>query len=855
MINTYSDFALQVRSSKVVLCHIEPVQRLSVFTLDSGSIYKKSVNYFVVGVSENDTDLTQASSASLSSGEWFYNAVTGELFVNTTDDSNPKTKQIIVKYRLFYSNRPIDLPYDLVSANTEVHYEGRLQGEPSIKQELDDEQIGVVLETATNVTLENTDGHFDEFIDVLFFENKDIKIYSWNENLPLSEAKKIFDGVIQDKFPSDRSLRFSCKDFTFKLRKFVTSSVFTSSDGNVPERYIGTPKRRLFGKLKQVQCVPTDAILDGFSLTGTIAATVSGTTVTGSGTSFLDELSPNDVLIYTTNSTLRKSTVKSVESDTSLTLTSEVEISFAGLSVTVEPKIPWRKRNRNWHIAGHKLRAPSVTVTASSQPNRFTVSSIGDFLVGDSISVDGETAFIRRISGSQITLEQNLQNGRPNIGDIVTKNPVDRAYVNGSEVFVTRDYTLTNGANDALIVLDNLLEFNIAPIFPVNTDMVFTNGSREITVTGIDLRNEFKPRDWIRSDDVTHTTWYEILDVTYDNDTTVTTVTTRVAYAGSTITTNPEKKNIVPLDDDGIVTVDCIGQERSGVWLKTASDVVKDLLENDIGFTNINTSSFTQAKDDAPFIVSYAVPKEIGGGTLKVNTVISEINQSVFGSLVLDDNFDLKYQILTAETPDTLTEIGDDDIVGDVRYKTRNEIVRRVIVNYNHFSDRFNGDYSSELYSFTNSFVDSLIGAKNELELDIYLSGEDDAKTIAQRYAFYNSISNNIVEFKAKLNFMLSSLNDKFILNFDRLYKRFGNRDRRKIGIIKAITKSGSNTTVVFEDLGNSFNRSGRVSDNSAADFTSAPDSEKIIHSYVVDDDVLSPDASSDDEIYTNLIG
>ena len=58
--------------------------------------------------------------------------------------------------------------------------------------------------------------------------------------------------------------------------------------------------------------------------------------------------------------------------------------------------------NRRWHIAGHKLRAPSTTVSSATQPNRLTVVDATDLESGDLISVAGESAFIKRVSGSEL---------------------------------------------------------------------------------------------------------------------------------------------------------------------------------------------------------------------------------------------------------------------------------------------------------------------------------------------------------------------------------------------------------------------------------------------------------------------
>jgi len=101
---------------------------------------------------------------------------------------------------------------------------------------------------------------------------------------------------------------------------------------------------------------------------------------------------------------------------------------------------------------------------------------------------------------------------------------------------------------------------------------------------------------------------------------------------------------------------------------------------------------------------------------------------------------------------------------------------------------------------------------------------------------------------------MLNNLNDKLWLQFDRLYKRFGNRDRKKIGLINKITKNGERVSVEINDLGNIFTRSANIADDSSSDFSAASDDEKIVSGYVVDDDLEIPDAASDRELGQNII-
>lgn len=845
MPNNYSEYANLERSEKVVLCHVEPVQRLLIWSLDTGSQYKRAVDYFVVGVTDGTTAYTKGI-LPLSSGEWFYDSTTGELYVRASDDSNPNTRDLHATYRLFFSNSPLQLPYDL-SGGDEVEYQGLLKSNSAITKELDDEQIGIALESSTNIEFFNNHGEFDEYYDTLFFENKRVRLWSWSPVIPLSEKRLLFDGEIQDKFFDDKRVRFSCKDFIFKLREKLSLPLFSSGDGDLSDSILDTPKRRIYGQVDNVRCVAIDNTLDGYTLTGTISGGLGATILTGNGTLFLDEVSPGDTLTTTIQNEIIEISVQSVDSNTQLTIGEELQLGFTSQVMTNSPARPWRKKNRNWHIAGHKLREPTTTIVSATQPNRFTVSDGSDIFNGDLIDVDGFDVNIKRIVGNDIVLRQNLPGGTPSGGETVTKNPVSKAYIGTKESFINRDWTVTN-TTESILNFNDLAEFNISPQKTMPGSFTFTNGLRTVVVSGVDAVNQLQTRDWIRSDDITHTAWYEILEVEESQ------ITLRTAYAGGNNTGSAFKKNVDLIGDDTLITVNCIGLESSGEWVRTASDSVKHLLENDAGLTNLDAASFAESDADAPYKLSMVIPDTIGGFIPTVRDTITKINESVFGSLVNDIDFNLVYNILTPEKPESLSEIKQHDIIGEPSVRSRNEIVRKVNLSYRPFTDRFKDEDSFKLIEFTNDFVDKYIGAKQELDITVFLYEDNDAQAIAERYAFYNSLSQSTVTVKAKLNLSLLNLNDKLFVNLDRIYKRFGGKDRRKIGIVSKISKDGSNTSVEFSDLGNLFNRGGNIAPDTANDFTTASETEKIFNGYITDNDLEVPDITSDEELGQNLI-
>ena len=126
---------------------------------------------------------------------------------------------------------------------------------------------------------------------------------------------------------------------------------------------------------------------------------------------------------------------------------------------------------------------------------------------------------------------------------------------------------------------------------------------------------------------------------------------------------------------------------------------------------------------------------------------------------------------------------------------------------------------------------------------------------MAQRWAMFRSLSQSTVSVQTNLSLSLNNIGDKIYLDLDRLYKRFGSRDKLKIGVINSISKDSTKMNVTFTDMGNTYNRVGAIASNTAAVFGSATNDEKIKGSYIVDDTTSLPDNSSDTTIYTNLIG
>jgi hypothetical protein len=846
---TFVEMSRKTNSEKISLAWVRASQRANNWTLHSGSVWKKTILHFCEGVAYNLASLTRFTSTSLSAGQFYYDVLTKIVYIRLSDSSDPNDKELILTYRLFYSNTPISLPWDL-DTGEDVEYEARIESISDFKQELDDEQTGIIQESSSNIALENNDGHFDDIYDVLIFENKFVECFSWFKEIALSEKVKVFKGTITGKSYSSQSVKFNLKDFIYGLRNQITAEVFSTSDGEIKDSILNTPKRRIYGIVNKCQCVGIDNILDAYPLTGTLTAAVGDTTITGSGTSFLDELSPEDELSYTNILGEQvKIKVTSISSNTSFLTSDPLEDVLAAQAVTVKMQRPWRKKNRRWHIAGHKLRAPSTTISAVETRSRFTLTSAEDFFPNDTIQVGSETAVIKKITGNKIILYQFLDT-LPSISDVVTKNPIKKAYYKTNELFIDRDWTLTNTTTNAILELTNTADFNITKAVSYPFNCTFTNGSRSITtvVADINFTTDFKTRDWISSTDLTHTTFYEILEVKEKE------ILIRTAYAGSTVTVNAKKKNIDLIDDDALILVDTMGMEVSGQWKSTASRAVKHLCENDAEITDFNTTTFNDAHEDAFYKLSMVLPEKIGDDAPVIRDVITKINESVFGSLYLDSSFNVAYQVLSPKKPATIEVIKDDDIY-NYTIESKSDLYNKVSAEYSPFVDATNGEDSFELYEFESDFVNKLIGIKNTLKIKLYLYDLEDATIIAQRMALLKSLSNANVKIQSNTIFATKNLNDYLQIEFDRLYKRFSNQDRKKICRINSISKGIYGTSIELSDLGNMFNRVMSLTANSDNVFTAAEDSEKIKNGYIVANVSGLPDSNAETYAYSNIIG
>lgn len=857
---SYSEFINQDISEKNILAWIEPSQRILEWTLHSGSIFKKVLNFYLIDLKVDGVSQTKVNSlVELDApGKYFFDESDKTLYFDAIGVSNPSDVNSVVFYRICFSDYPAILPVD--DSLREIEYLPLISSRSRFSHKLDHaDQIGIALTNNSSISFQYED-FFIQWYDRLEWANKRCRIWSYSKDLPFSERQIYFDGVVEDRTLSINSrsglVTFRIKDFLETLKEKLPLDLFSSSDGDIPDSIVGTAKRRIYGRVDGLRVVSLNQILDGFPITGTWTGIVGSNTFTGSGGAALSELSPEDKLIVGED----EYKVESITDDNTIVISEQIAGRLLSGTINAKPEIQSIRTGRNTnHLIcdGHALREASTTVVETIQFNRFLVADATDFQAGDLITLGGFTRTIRRVSVQNIiTLTQSLTASLPP-GTPITKNPVQKVYANGDLLQVDRDYSVENLSTGAKLILDPLAEFNVAvPVF-LGT-LSFTNGSNVVTSSNVEFAASLKNRDWLKPRDPNYTTWYEILYINEDDNT----VTLRSTFTDPSTTSASLVRKIDPIGDNTKVTVECLGKTedgtKSGVFISTAAQAVRDMLVEAGIEDRLDLDSFDLAEKTADQLISMPLPIDFSSAPPAIGEVITLINKSIFGSIHYKADFTIAYNVLTAEKPAIApgNVITESDILSWSAKSTTKNITRKVFGQYKfQDADRFTGDKAFSTVESDSDYARYVVETNKERTVKLYLFNELDAETITERFNFINDTSQATITIQTKLKFALFNINDKILLDLDRIYARFGSidtPDQRKIGIISGISRTPDGIQLEVDDLGNIWNRVANITEDDAVEFTLAGD-EKIINGYITDNDELID--QKQDTYKLNLIG
>ena len=836
-LSTYSELQDAAASEKVALVVLEAAKRLVGWTLYSGSVYSTEdfEHNVITSIKDSGTALTAVSTTSLSAGQYYHDRTNAVLYLRTSDSVNPNGKFLVLTFKNYYSNFPCVAPYDL-STGYRVEWLPYVRTTSSFGVELDSQNmIGFAVEGSGKLDLVNDQDYWKPVFDKWTFENQRVDVYSWNRSLPITEAKRIYRGRIQAKAYSLQSVTFSLKDLINELRAPVPLTDLSEVVGALLPPNLQTAKQRvLYGYVKgnRPTSIDQELPLTGYTITGTATATAASATVSGSGTSFLAQVSPGDELLF--GSDTQKYTVAAVATDTSLTITEAYEGGTqSGAAIRLFSSHAKRYMNRTFVLAGHALKQPATTVANSVTTSLFEVADATDFEAGDSILLNSEVLVVSRVTGNLIKTTTNLALS-PSVGDAVTRLTVTNVYVNNRLLTYSRDYTYN--ATTARLTLTQVAEFYVAPVKSITGTLAFTATSRTVTGTSTALKSEVMPGDWIKRS--SEDTWYEVLSVESN-----TSLTIRIAAGYTASGASDHKRPEVVDNKEAILSCDVLGATENGtatgVFVKTAAQTVKALLTLSGLSAEINTASFTVAQADSAHKIGIAIPEKFSDTKAPtLRDTINKINQSVFGSLYQNEDFELEYAIFSPKRPESaVTKLSERDVLSFKIESDSSRIVKTVLVRYRKKefdSSSLESSVPSEVTK-TNNDAQYLAQSTKEQVIESVLVDDTQAQMLCNRWSFLLSVASSIVSIDTKLQGSRLAINDRVELSHEKLYERIGSAITRKVTGVQAARKTAGDVDLELDDLANAFSRCAVITPNDASEFENASDDERIYNGYITD--------------------
>lgn len=954
----HQDYIKAPSSEKILLAHLHCTRREFGFIPDGGAVSARvpfvvsKVWKVVAGVKQ--ALASAASPGAVTSSSYHYDG--SKLYLA----SFTPTDEIIVEYRLYFSNAPIEIDGQ--------PYEPRIEGTPKFLSKMSQGKAGINLIGSGNLKLINADGFFDGVYDRFYFENGLCEVFSTHRDT-VAAPQIIFRGNTTARQYSPESVTFRLSDSIYRLDSLVTTERYAPTDVRDADR--NNYQRSVYGRVSNLVCQSIDQwAKDGNNaLTGTISADTGAGFITGTGTAFLSELSEGDAILSIGS---KIGTISAVKSDTLATI-SKIKVPVKDAAVQVEPDAPYQAKNRVFRAAGHEIKRYQTTVSEKVNSSQFKVSSVDGFQAGDQITVAGERATILRVSFDTIILKDPLT-GAYSAGAVVTKPEIwDVRFGKAGRRIDPADITITNSgvagftlsadaeynAIDAqvdrksysfrqgsrlvhlgkssvysiavntptvlgkyLILLDvdgnsyafwfgasSTPEPTAQPYLDVSDTsrfkvLISSSGETTTTIaaklaaevqknlefywaevsgsavvleslesealaapsmgdTGFGLSTiqsgiattqtipeGIKSRDWIKPEGAAER--YQVLSVTKSS------IVLRQPFAEATGVNSLEYTLMEYIGDDTPVYCELFGKTvdgaKDGELIATVPDVVADVLRG-VGLGGyINAASFADAASRSTEMPSLAIPATPRGSPKTAKNLINALNKTVFGSVFVNKNLDLGYDVLDASVnPSELVWISDDDITEWKLASENFDIAYDFTGNYRHVDfDPQLGERNHSSLTLKSEFVANYIGNTNSSERDLALYSHREAQTSLEREAFYKSFASPSVRIKGPLGLSQHRLGQKVVLDFARLYQMAGGV-RYRVGTITEMTNTGEAVHLTVEDIGGIYARGARVSPDGALAHHAATDADRLSHSYITDDSSL---VDSDPRTHLhNLIG
>lgn len=841
---TYSEFQALDASEKIGLAIVEAAKQLVGWTLYSGSIYSIAFEYpSIVQIADTGVALTEAASVGgVTAGKWYHDRANRMLYVRTSDSVNPSGKFLTARFRLFFSNVAVTAPHDLANG-FEVEWVPLMDPASEFSIDIDNvNQLGTTIEGSGRLSLYNDKTFWSPIYDNLTFENQNVLVYSWNRELPISQAKILFRGKIQSKSYSTDTVTFGLKDLSVAMRAPLQTEIMSSvSNARIPESFYNLPQRKIYGHVRGLRPINIDQTLEGWEQPGTLNFTYGSDTVTNTVTS-LGEISSGDKIyaqiIDTDTGELKFTREYEVEEAGAFSqVLSEPWEDYTGSTTTwyVKPSYPRVLRNdgmnRIFFVAGHPIARPSTTITEVYSANFMRVADSSIFFVGGQIEINGEARTLDRCENNIIRLTVGLTS-LPGIGDDVHLSAIQKVYLNDVLLTPFDDYTYDPDA--ATITLDDFAEYNNTADSVLSGSCSFTSASFVVTGTGTAFTKQLKPGDWVLAPGGANyrEVWYIVDDTEF-----VMTGTPGVTASGTTnyksVDYYDEGKSVISCDVIGITE----DGTSSGRPIYSAPEIVLKIL-TDAGLDDsLNLASFAEASELLPHRIGIAFPEKYSDtSSVTIRDAINIINKSVMGLLHSDQDMLLRYSAISPARPSTLISLSEFDIQSLSISSDSGKIASSVVVEYQAKEhEPLSGApafYTAEKSSDTSNYLSR---TEKEFRVRTALSEESSAQIMANRFALVLERATSIIKCRTKLKAIRSELLEPVLVNHEKVYERIGTAIAGKVAFVTAISKSVSSVNLELDDLSNTFSRCASITDSDAADVSDASSVEVLLNGYITD--------------------
>ena len=818
-------------ASKNIVAHINIKKYIFEFTVHSGNIYKKTTPFIVDGLIKDGTSLVIGADAdTLTNGQYFFDPASLTLYVY---DASISDSEFLVTYRLLFSTGPVSLAWDLSDDGVIYEYLPRLRVSNAFNIKIDASATGTALIGTGSIDLENTDGFFNQWVGY-FWEKQSAKLYDVSNGTQL-----IYDGTILSKDVSNDKINIKIQNNLSIVNKSIESTTITINDylaESIAESSLGVYKNRIWGRVDGVKAQTITANPDIIELSGTVTAVGGSASLTGSGTSFLEEISSGDAIILGDD----RYDVVDVVSDTSLVIAENATGAYSGYA-DVEYNVINPTFNRVWNISSRQLRETSVDIVGQSASTIYEVEDISDLEIGDNILLNlSGTYYLRAIESifaKNIVINQSTPASFTS-GDYVIRMPIQKCYYNKREINVhpsiveVINLSLFEGV---LIKLARNFEYYAGMQRYIDASGNWTGsiGQNYITRSSVNesLTENLLPRNYI----VTGGMAYEIASVTEDKIRFTTNLASAVSQDGLWIV------EVSTLTLDSTISCDVIGEtedgQKDGIWIKTGIQFLKQQLIEAGLEDNISTNFDVVSLQNNQLISLIAPISHSQKNMPKLKTLVDQLNKSLGGALFVNNDFQFDYKILDFSfdfSSDPLF-IEEYDLISWASKEERNDLLLSANYSYRPKQiDPLTEESAVLIYSNDNE-LGRLLGHNITLDFDSCFYNLLDTRCAANRQLFLSTLLNTTITLNTDLRFSDINILDIVEIklnNFSQVIQGYPNRYM----LVLEIRRSLNGITLVLGDVGSSLNRRALIVSNDSNDYSGASDSEVLRSSYITDD-------------------